>query len=121
MNESRRGRTGGRESYDSSRPPPCPPFSARGPTEGSPVAQQSGPGETRLRATIRRSASSLPPWKRGPARTKAPEPYDDDWGWWINDRLTRIETQIKWLITLAAGALAAEVIRLGLAALGITP
>jgi len=63
----------------------------------------------------------LPPWKRGPARTKAPEPYDDDWGWWINDRLTRIETQIKWLITLAAGALAAEVIRLGLAALGITP
>ena len=39
----------------------------------------------------------------------------------MEQRLGRLETQIKWLITLAAAALAAEVIRVALAAWGLAP
>ena len=72
-----------------------------------------GPGETRLRQTIQR--------RRQRARREDPSPDDDDWGWWMEQRLGRLERQIKWLIGLAAGALAAEVIRVALAAWGLAP
>jgi hypothetical protein len=72
-----------------------------------------GPGEQRLRAAIQR--------RRQQTRRDDPCPYDDDWGWWIEKRLSRLETQTKWLIGLAAGALAAEVIRVALNALGFLP
>jgi hypothetical protein len=71
----------------------------------------STPGADRLRAAIARS--------RRPARKQDPCPYDDDWGWWIETRLARLEKQIRWLLTLAAGALFAEVLRLALTALGL--
>jgi hypothetical protein len=71
--------------------------------------QNGHSGEDRLRAAIRRKSAR-------PARRSDPQPYDDDWGWWIEQRLARLEVQIKWLVGLAAGALAAEVIRLALEA-----
>jgi hypothetical protein len=74
---------------------------------------QWGPGEERLRAAIRAH--------RRQARKEDPHPYDDDWGWWIEQRLSRLETQTKWLIGLAAGALAAEAIRIAFQALGLGP
>jgi hypothetical protein len=52
-------------------------------------------------------------------RSETPRPYDDDWGWWVDQRLARLEQQIKWLVGLAGGALAAEVVRLALAAWGL--
>ena len=72
-----------------------------------------GPGEERLREVLRA--------QRRQARKEDPRPYDDDWGWWIELRLSRLETQIKWLIGLASGALVAEVIRLTLTTLGLAP
>ena len=72
-----------------------------------------GPGEQRLRQTIHR--------RRQRARREDPCPYDDNWGWWMEQRLSRLERQIKWLIGLAAGALVAEVIRVALAAWGLAP
>ena len=70
-----------------------------------------GPGERRLRAALRR--------RRGRARRVNPVPYDDDWGWWVERRLGRLESSMKWLVGLAGAALAAEVIRVGLSALGL--
>ncbi len=65
-------------------------------------------GEKRLRDAIAR--------RRKPARSKRPEPYDNDWGWWMEQRLGRLETQIKWLVGLAATTLASEVIRIATSA-----
>jgi hypothetical protein len=70
-----------------------------------------GPGEQRLRAAVQR--------RRQRTRRDDPCPYDDDWSWWIEKRLSRLETQTKWLIGLAGAALAAEVIRVALSALGL--
>ena len=72
-----------------------------------------GPGEQKLRAAIHR--------QQQPARQDDPCPYDNDWGWWIDKRLHRLEHQIRWIIALAASALAAEVLRILLAALGLLP
>ncbi len=68
-------------------------------------------GEQRLKAALQR--------RHLHARTEDPIPYDDDWGWWICQRLCRIEAQMKWIVALAASALAAEVLRILLASLGI--
>ena len=73
-----------------------------------------GPGEQRLRAAVRSharrrqanvadhdSATSKGTAKDGPTvprlgpRTDDPKPYDDDWGWWIDFRLGRIEAQCQ--------------------------
>jgi len=84
-----------------------------------------GPGEQRLRAAVRSHARRRRA-RQGPGpphlqpRTDDPKPYDDDWGWWIEFRLGRIEAQIRWLLALAAGALLAEVVRVALTALGLT-
>jgi hypothetical protein len=48
-----------------------------------------------------------------------PQPYDNDWGWWMEKRLARLETQSRWLIGLAGAALAAQVVRVALGALGL--
>ena len=71
------------------------------------------PGEQRLRHALQR--------RKKPARTAKPEPYDDDWGWWIDQRIGRLETQIKWLVGLAATTLATEVVRIASAAWKGTP
>jgi hypothetical protein len=76
-----------------------------------------------LRAALQRHAARQrqrdPPPPPARARIADPEPYDDDWGWWIEFRLGRIEVQIRWLVGLAAAALLAEVVRVALAALGL--
>lgn len=64
------------------------------------------PGETRLRQVLRRRPS---------ARQADPEPYDTDWGWWINTRLARVEAKLKWILGLALTTLAAEIVRIILA------
>lgn len=85
------------------------------PADGKPpVERHRKPGEERLRAAIRRHRDRQ-------ARIDDPEPYDNDWGWWIEKRLARLETQSKWLIGLAGAALVAEVLRVALSALGLVP
>ena len=79
-----------------------------------------GPGETRLRQSLQRRRNQLQQ-AFGRARRDDPCPYDDDWGWWMEQRLSRLETQLKWLTGLASAALAAEVIRVALAAWGLAP
>jgi hypothetical protein len=71
------------------------------------------PGEAKLKAAIAKH--------RARTRTTDPEPYDPDWGWWMEHRIHRLEIAAKWLIGLAAGALVAEVLRVALQALGIAP
>jgi hypothetical protein len=61
-------------------------------------------GEKRLREVIRA--------RRRPARSEDPRPYDDAWGWWIEDRIVRLENGQTWLIRIAIGALVAEIIRI---------
>ena len=41
----------------------------------------------------------------------------EDWGWWVEQRLERVEAQLRWLTGLAVSTLAAEVVRIALAAL----
>jgi len=71
------------------------------------------PGEERLKKVIQR--------QRDQARTKQPQPYDNDWGWWIETRLDRLERGQKWLIALATSTLAGEVIRIALNTLLLKP
>jgi hypothetical protein len=78
----------------------------------SPQHRPGRPGEERLRAAIQRQRD------RG-ARVSDPQPYDNDWGWWMEKRLARLETQSRWLIGLAGAALAAQVVRVALGALGL--
>ena len=61
------------------------------------------PGERKLQEVIQR--------QRTRARTADPRPYDDDWGWWVEGRLHRLEDGQRWLIRLAGAALATQVIR----------
>lgn len=70
-------------------------------------------GADRLKKTIQRRADR--------ARRERPQPYDPDWGWWIQERIKRLETGQKWLISLAAATLAAEVIRIGLNTILLKP
>jgi hypothetical protein len=69
------------------------------------------PGEEKLRDVIRR--------RKQLARDQDPRPYDNAWGWWIEDRIARLENGQTWLIRIAIAALAAEIIRIICAALGI--
>jgi hypothetical protein len=78
---------------------------------GAPLTRPPRSGEEKLRAAIDR--------RRQVTRQDDPEPYDPDWGWWINKRLARLETSLKWLVGLAAATLAAEVIRILLASLNL--
>jgi hypothetical protein len=68
-------------------------------------------GDDRLTAAIAR--------RQQHARSDDPHPYDDAWGWWIEDRIARLERGQLWLIRIAGAALAAEIIRVLCAALGI--
>ena len=73
---------------------------------------RGGPGEARLRKAIHRHLSPRAGGiKGGPARRDAPQPYDDDWGWWIEQRLTRLESGQKWLIGLAISTLVATILK----------
>ena len=69
-------------------------------------------GEDRLRKAIHRRLSPRRGGiQGGPARRDAPQPYDDDWGWWIEQRLTRLESGQKWLIGLAISTLVATILK----------
>jgi hypothetical protein len=69
-------------------------------------------GEKRLRRALRSH--------RRPARSEDPRPYDDDWGWWIEGRIARLENGQTWLIRIAIGALMAEIIRIVTVAAGLS-
>jgi hypothetical protein len=61
-------------------------------------------GEEKLKAAIAR--------RRQRTRSEDPTPYDDSWGWWVEERLARLENGQTWLIRIAIGALAAEILRI---------
>ena len=69
------------------------------------------PGERRLRDVIAR--------QRNRARISDPRPYDNDWGWWVEGRLHRLEDGQRWLIRLAGAAFVTQVIRMVCDAAGI--
>jgi hypothetical protein len=68
-------------------------------------------GDDRLKAAIAR--------RRQAARDQDPKPYDNAWGWWIEERIARLEKGQTWLIRIAIGALAAEIIRIVMVATGL--
>lgn len=68
-------------------------------------------GEDRLKAAIAQ--------RRARARSDDPRPYDESWGWWVEERLARLENGQTWLIRVAIGALAAEIVRIALVAFGL--
>ena len=70
-----------------------------------------GSGEERLRQVIRS--------RRDWARREDPRPYDSDWGWWVESRITRLEKGQAWLIRIAIGALVAEILRVATEAAGL--
>ena len=72
------------------------------------------PGEIRLAAAVRKARQGL-----GSGKSKNPKPYDHSWGWWIEQRLERLEGQMAWLIRLALATLAGEVIRIVLSTLSL--
>lgn len=70
------------------------------------------PGEQRLKSAVHRILHPEPVEGRNtPPRRKDPQPYDDLWGWWIEQRLNTIEKQQKWLIGLAVSALITQLVR----------
>ena len=80
---------------------------SKGPPKEPVLSFSKGPGEARLVHAIR---------KRKPnTRQDDPQPYDTDWGWWINTRLARVEAKLKWILGLALTTLAAEIVRIVLA------
>ena len=73
-----------------------------------PATRELRSGEQSLAAATRRLLRSRPP-----AGTKTtPQPYDHSWGWWVEQRLGRLESQLAWLIRLALATLVGEVIRI---------
>jgi hypothetical protein len=68
-------------------------------------------GDEKLKVAIARRQQA--------ARDQDPKPYDNAWGWWIEERIARLENGQTWLIRIAIGALAAEIIRMIMAATGI--
>ena len=70
-------------------------------------------GERKLREALRS--------RRRAARSEDPRPYDDDWGWWVEDRIARLEKGQTWLIRIAIGALVAEIIRIAAVTVGLSP
>jgi hypothetical protein len=70
-------------------------------------------GEARLKAAIERCS------ERGNPRSEDPRPYDPAWGWWIEDRIARLEQGQTWLIRIAIGALAAEIVRIVMVTTGL--
>jgi hypothetical protein len=76
-------------------------------------------GDTRLKAALGRHRRAARDHGRSHARADDPKPYDFAWGWWIEERITRLENGQTWLIRIAIGALVAEVLRIIMAATGL--
>jgi hypothetical protein len=76
-----------------------------------PRSKSTSSGDERLKAAIAR--------RRAAARSEDPRPYDNAWGWWIEERIARLESGQLWLIRIGIGALVAEVIRILCLALGL--
>jgi hypothetical protein len=79
------------------------------------VTRTKRPGEVKLAAAVRRFRRAAPP----PGVKGDPKPYDHSWGWWVEQRLGRLESQLAWLIRLALATLAGEVIRIIIGALNL--
>ncbi len=73
------------------------------------------PGEEKLRNAVRHVTQR----RKQLARDQDPRPYDDSWGWWIEERIARLENGQTWLIRIAIGALVAEIIRIVFVATGL--
>jgi hypothetical protein len=56
-------------------------------------------GEQRLKEFFRRRQ------EKSPFRRQPPQPGDEDWPWWIQERLERIEDNQRWELRLIIGAL----------------
>ena len=54
-------------------------------------------------------------------RKHAPIPYDDTWGWWIQERTTALERKVNLILTLATTAVLGELIRIVLDLFGVIP
>lgn len=76
-------------------------------------ARTSGPGEARLREVIQRQKQRT--------RREDPRPYDNDWGWWVEARIAKLETGQLWLIRIATGALVAQVLKIACETVGLVP
>jgi hypothetical protein len=76
-------------------------------------------GDAQLKAAIARHRACPERSRRAAARSEDPRPYDDAWGWWIEERIARLESGQLWLIRIGIGALVAEVIRILCMALGL--
>jgi hypothetical protein len=74
-------------------------------------SEEKTSGDSRLKAAIAR--------RKDQARSEDPKPYDPAWGWWIEERIARLENGQTWLIRIAVGALVAEIIRMIMVATGI--
>jgi hypothetical protein len=71
------------------------------------------PGEERLKKVVR--------LLRGKPRKENPVPYDDTWGWWIQERTTSLERKVNLILTLATTAVLGELIRIALDVFGVIP
>jgi len=71
------------------------------------------PGEERLKKVVR--------LVRGRPRKENPVPYDDTWGWWIQERTTSLERKVNLILTLATTAVLGELIRIALDVFGVIP
>jgi hypothetical protein len=68
-------------------------------------------GDARLKAALARRLRR--------ARDEAARPYDDAWGWWIEEGIARLENGQLWLIGIGIGARAAEIVRIILVTTGL--
>jgi hypothetical protein len=88
---------------------PCPAPSKQV-SDGAQGSRQR-PGEQRLKKAVR----SL----RGRPRKDNPVPYDDTWGWWVQERIVTLEHKVNLILTLATTAVLAELFRIVLEAFGL--
>jgi hypothetical protein len=71
------------------------------------------PGEERLKKVVR--------LLRGKPRKDNPVPYDDAWGWWMQERIVTLEHKVNLILTLATTAVLAELFRILLDVFGVLP
>ncbi len=68
-------------------------------------------GVERLKKAVRRY--------HGRPRKDCPVPYDDTWGWWIQERIVALERKVGLILTLATTAVLGELTRMVLDVFGV--
>jgi hypothetical protein len=89
-----------------------PTLTGRG--SGPRPGPRPGPGEERLKRAVR-----LLRGLRGKPRRDDPIPYDDSWGWWIQERVATCERKVNLILTLATTAVLGELVRIVLSVFGV--